>query len=84
MRRKRTKKWFKPKRHSGFRKEYSIQKNLRVMYRRTPKNWTPKRRWLRVGRQAQALANVTQDRETERKARRVAEEAFRKARRYKK
>ena len=72
-------KWFKPKRHSGFDKVRSVAWNLSTMYRNTPKRWTPYRRWLRVGRQAQALANVTQDRETERKARKVAQLAFQKA-----
>lgn len=79
-----TEKWFKPKRESGFDHRRSVEWNLRTMYRHAPKNWTPYRKWILVGRQAQALANVTKDRPTEKKAKAVAKAAFAKARRAKK
>ena len=73
-------KWFKPKRHSGFSKEKTIEANLRTMHGNTPKTMNRDSRWRRVGRQAQALANVTKDKETKAKAGRVAELAFKKLR----
>ena len=72
------KKWFKPKRESGFSKDKTIEANLRTMHANTPKNMKRESRWRRVGRQAQALANVTQDKETQKKAEAVAERAFKK------
>jgi len=72
------KKWFKPKRESGFDKDYTIDKNLRAMYRNSDKRLTPAHRWRQVGRQAQALANVTTDAPTRKKAQAVAIAAFKK------
>jgi len=70
--------WFKGfKRHSGFDKDFSIEHNLKVMYRNA-KLMKPADRWRRVGRQAQALANLTADKTTEKKARAVADAAFKK------
>ncbi len=73
--------WFKPgktfKRHSGFDKDLSVEANLKLMYRNT-KLKDPADRWRRVGRQAIALANLTSDKLTERKARAVADAAFKK------
>ena len=70
--------WFKGfKRHSGFDKTKSVAENLRIMYRNT-KLKIPSNAWRRVGRQAQALANLTEDKETKRKASSVAEQAFKK------
>lgn len=79
-------KWFKPKRHSGFSKDYTIDQNLRVMYANTSKALSSYKRWLRVGRQAQALANLTigkpKLRHVHEKSRSVAEHAFKKASKY--
>lgn len=71
-------KWYEPKRESGFSKDKTIEANLRTMHGNTPKNMRREKRWLRVGRQAQALANVTQDKPTKKKAEAVAERAFKK------
>ena len=73
-------KWFKPKRHSGFSKKKTVEANLSTMFGNTPKNMLPENRWRRVGRQAQALANVTTDVATKTKAQSVAKWAFRKLR----
>lgn len=72
-------KLFKPKRESGFDKDYPIDKNLRVMYLNSDKRLTLAHRWRQVGRQAQALANVTADAPTRKKAQAVATAAFKKA-----
>ncbi len=73
--------WFKPgktfKRHSKFDKDLSVESNLRVMYRNS-KLKDPADRWRRVGRQSLSLANLTSDKPTERKARAVADLAFKK------
>jgi hypothetical protein len=71
-----TRQWFEPKRHTGFKKELSVQKNAQIMYRNSDKRMSRSNRWLRVGKQAQALANVTKDIQTKNKARSVAEYAF--------
>lgn len=71
--------WFKPKRHSGFRKARTVDANLRVMYLNADKRMTRKNRYLRVGRQALALANVTPDKATEKKAKAVSKKAFKRA-----
>lgn len=72
--------WFKPgmmKRHSGFSKDASVETNLRIMYKNTHlKN--PANAWRRVGRQANVLANLSQDKVTYTKAREVARIAFKK------
>ena len=70
--------WFPGfKRHSGFDKTKSVAENLRIMYKNA-KLKKPADRWLRVGRQANALANLTADKVTERKSRVVATIAFKK------
>ena len=74
------KKWFKAKHYTGFDKTKSIESNLRVMYRNTAKSLSPHKRWLRVGRQALALSNVTTDPVTRRKAKAVSKAAFNKIR----
>lgn len=70
--------WFKKgmmRRHSGFSKENSVTRNLAIMYKNANlKN--PADRWLRVGRQANILANISQDKETVKIARLVANAAF--------
>jgi hypothetical protein len=70
--------WFTGfKRHSGFDKTKSVVQNLKIMYKNTHlKN--PANAWRRVGRQAQVLANLSQDRVTYTKAQEVARIAFKK------
>ena len=77
-------KWFKAKRHTGFDKDKSVESNLRTMYRNTAKSLTPHKKWLRVGRQALALANVSTDSATVKKAKAVSKRAFEKAKRARK
>jgi hypothetical protein len=65
------------KRHSGFSKENSVERNLAIMYKNA--NLThPADRYLRIGRQANVLANLTMDKETKKIARAVATLAFAK------
>jgi len=70
------KKWFKPKRHTGFDKDKTVKDNVRTMMLNADHRKSEKGRLLQVGRQAQALANVTTDRETQKKAQAVANRAF--------
>ena len=66
----RTRYWFHPKTHSGFRKSKSIKENIRTLKRRygtTPSGL------LHAARAMIALANVTRDKVTKIKARKVAE-----------
>jgi len=65
------------KRHSGFDKDLSVKENIQIMYKNT-KLKNPANAWRRVGRQAQALANLTQDKVTRNKAIVIAHAAFRK------
>jgi len=73
-------KWYSPKRKSGFHKSKSASDNVRVMMRNAPKNYSAERKLRLVGRQAQALANVTKDKMTEKKARSTARLAFNRLR----
>jgi hypothetical protein len=72
------KKWFKPKVHTGWDKDQSAATRRRHLISSTPKNWTLHRRRLTAGRRAQALANVTQDSATKKKAAADAEYFFKK------
>ena len=72
------KKWFNPKRHTGFDKDKNVDDNVRTMMRNADHRKSEKDRLLQVGRQAQALANVTTDRQTQKKAQAVANRAFRR------
>lgn len=65
------------KRHSGFSKDYTVSKNLEVMAKNTNLK-RPANVWLRVGRQANVLANLSQDKETVTVAKLVANAAFKK------
>jgi hypothetical protein len=70
--------WFKGfKRHSGFDRGLTVEENLKVMYLNAGLK-KPADRWRRVGRQANVLANLTKDKPTERRARAVANAAFKK------
>ena len=77
-------KWFKAKRHTGFDKDKSVDSNLRIMYRNTAKSLTPHNRWLRVGRQALSLSNVSIDPKTKKKAKAVSKAAFAKLKKSRK
>ncbi len=68
-------KFFKPTRVSGFKKEKTIKANITTMLGNLPKNWSFCRKIDRVRKQAQALANVTKDKPTEKRAKQVAKEA---------
>ena len=70
------KKWFKPKRHTGFDKDKTVKDNVRTMMLNADHRKSEDKRLLQVGRQAQALANVTTDRQTQKKAQAVANRAF--------
>lgn len=65
------------KRISGFSKDYTVSKNLEIMAKNT-KLKKPANVWLRVGRQANILANLTVDKETKKLARLVSNAAFKK------
>lgn len=70
--------WFTGfKRTSGFNKNFTVSKNLEVMAHNTRLK-RPANVWLRVGRQAQVLANLSQDKETINMAKQVATKAFAK------
>lgn len=70
--------WFTGfKRTSGFNKDFTVAKNLEIMAKNT-KLKKPANVWLRVGRQANVLANLSKDKETINMARQVATHAFKK------
>lgn len=65
------------KRHSGFSKDYTVSKNLEVMAKNTNLK-RPANVWLRVGKQASILVNLSQDKKTVRIATLVKNAAFKK------
>jgi len=69
--------WFKPKKHSGWKKNQTATTRRRHLLAATPKNWTMHHRRLSAGRKAQALANVTTDYITNKKAQTDANYFFR-------
>jgi len=73
-----SKRWFKPKGKSGFKKEKSLAWNYR-----TVKKYM-KGDLLAAGRKLIALANVTVDKPTERKARKLGKRFLREYKRRKK
>lgn len=74
------KKWFKPKVHTGWDKDQSAATRRRHLMASTPKNWGRDKRYLQAGHRAQALANVSQDPATQKKAAADAEYFFKKLR----
>jgi hypothetical protein len=72
------KKWFKPKKHSGWKKQQSAVVRRKHLLASTPKNWSLKRRRLSAGRKALALSNVSKDKATKARARADAMYFFRK------
>lgn len=67
---KRVKLWFHPKTHSGFRKYKTYKENIRTLKRRYGDT---KKGLLHSARAMLALSNVTKDKETKKKARKLAE-----------
>lgn len=65
---KKKKKFFKPKKHTGWKKDQKAETRRRKLLDSTPKNWSLDRRRLLAARRAQALANVTKDSATRKKA----------------
>jgi len=57
-------KWFKPKKHTGWKKSQSASTRRRKLLDSTDKRKSIKSRYLEAGRKAQALANVTKDKKT--------------------
>jgi hypothetical protein len=74
------KKWFKPKKHSGWKKNQKSTTRRARLLNTTDKRKTMKNRYLEAGRKALALANVTKDKPTERIARADAMYFFKKIR----
>jgi hypothetical protein len=62
------KKWYTHAKHTGWRKTQQASTRRAKLLASTPKNWTSARRYGLAGRRAQALANVTQDKQTARLA----------------
>lgn len=76
--------WFHPEGHTGWKKTQKASTRRRKLLNATDKRKTMHDRYVEAGRKAQALANVTQDKPTERKARADANYFFKKARKTKK
>ena len=73
--------WFKPRHHTGWRESQSPSTRRAQTMSTTDHRLNLHDRRVQAGRRLQALANVTTDRSTERKARADANYFFRKARR---
>ena len=71
-------KWFNPKKHTGWRKEQKASTRRSKLLRATDKRKTMHNRYREAGRKAQALANVTADKETEKKSKTDADYFFNK------
>lgn len=78
-----TEKWFKPEKHTGWDKDNKASTRRKKLLATTDKRRTIHNRYLEAARRIQALANVNQDKETQRKANADAEYFFRKARKTK-
>lgn len=72
------KKWFKPQKHTGWDKDQKPTTRRMLLMKSTDKRKPLKERYLEAGRRAQALANVTQDKATEKDARADAKYFFAK------
>lgn len=72
------KKWFKPKGETGWKKSQKASTRRRRLLSATDRRKNMHNRYLEAGRKAQALANVTTDRPTERKAKKDANYFFNK------
>ena len=74
-----TKRWYKPKTHSGWKKNQSPTTRRSKLLSSTKKSTSMHKRYVSAGRKIQALANVTKDKSTESKARVDANYFFKKA-----
>ena len=72
------KKWFNPKKHSGWKKTQKPTTRRAKLLAVTDKRKSMKKRYLSAGRKAQALANVTTDKTTEKLAKSDAKYFFKK------
>jgi len=63
------KKWYNPKKHTGWRKSQKPSTRRAKLLASTDKRKTMHKRYLEAGRRILALANVTEDKVTEKKAR---------------
>lgn len=73
------KKWFKPKKETGWKKTQKASIRRSKLLASTDKRMSMHNRYVQAGRRAQALANVTKDSETKRKASADADYFFSKA-----
>jgi len=73
------KKWFYPQTHTGWKKTQSSSIRRRKLLHATDKRKTMHNRYVEAGRMIQALANVTRDKATKRKAKQDANYFFKKA-----
>lgn len=64
----RKRKWFTPKKHTGWEKTQRPVTRRRKLLASTPKNMKLHDRYVQAGRRALALSNVTKDRPTKAKA----------------
>lgn len=62
------KKWFNPKKHTGWSKDQAQDARRRTLLGASSRSLTPHNRYLQAARRAQALGNVSTDVETKRKA----------------
>jgi len=73
-------KWFKPRKHRGWRAADPTETRRRRVLASTDRRKTRRNRYLEAARALQALANVTRDPDTRRKARSDAQHFYRRAR----
>jgi len=78
-----TEKWFKPGKHTGWKKSQSTATRRRHLLDATDKRKSLDARYLEAGRRSQALANVTEDKRTSELAGRDARYFFAKAKKQK-
>lgn len=77
------KKWFKPKKETGWSKTQSPSTRRRKLLESTDKRKSPHDRYVEAGRRIQALANVTEDKATAKRAKQDADYFFKKAQKTK-
>jgi len=72
--------WFHPRKHTGWKKEQSAETRRKHLWAYTDKRYTLHKRYVQAARKILALANVTQDPETRKKARADADYFLARAR----
>lgn len=75
--------WFNPQDHTGWKKDNSPEYRRQKVLESTDKRKSMHNRYLEAGRKMQALANVTQDKETEKTAKNDADHFFEMAKKHK-